>query len=266
MAPAPPVPPVRGQTRFILSPSGYPDSGKLLSGQPVILQNERQELFPQQQQQQQNVSTFYPTEPPRLNHHKMRSPKHRVLQQREYLSGNLAQAQPQNPGGYFSPRSPQPSTPIHQHSHLHQQRNAPYSIPASSSSTSTSSSSQQQQQDLTADSELRQLLKSSTPASASAVIKPEYSAPVEHIVPGNRFLGAAGNFLASHSLTRTIPPPLSSDLPQSLATSSIRGLGGIDDLSGHRGKQTFRGLTHTQQYQVSSFEGRAPKRFEVQFI
>jgi len=35
-------PPVRGQTRFLLSPSGYPDSGKLMSSQPVILQNERQ--------------------------------------------------------------------------------------------------------------------------------------------------------------------------------------------------------------------------------
>jgi hypothetical protein len=32
--------------------------------------------------------------------------------------------------------------------------------------------------------------------------------------------------------------------------SSIRGLGGLDDLSGHRNRQTFRGLTHTQQYQV----------------
>ena len=34
----------------------------------------------------------------------MRSPKHRVLQQREYLAGNVASAQPQNPGNYFSPR------------------------------------------------------------------------------------------------------------------------------------------------------------------
>jgi hypothetical protein len=65
----------------------------------------------------------------------------------------------------------------------------------------------------------------------------------------NRFTAFSSS--ASHALASSIPPPLSSDLPQSLATSSLNGLNGQDDLGGlNRPRQNFRGLTHTPQYQV----------------
>lgn len=143
----------------------------------------------------------------------------------------------------IGPRSPPPSNPVH-HQHLHQQRTAPYALPPAPSH-------HQQAQDLTPTNELLQLLKSSTPAavtaassSSAAPAKPEYSA-TDLTVPRNRFMAAAGIYPSSHLLASSIPPPLSSDLPQSLATSSIR-----DDLGGQRLRQNFRGLTHTQQYQV----------------
>lgn len=244
-------PPVRGQTRYLLSPPGYPDP-KVMSAQPVVLSVERQinptDLFPTQQQQQQQptMPSFYQhSDTSALNHHKMRSPKHRVLQQREYMSAHAAvttaSANPvagnyANPGGHS----------VH-HPHLHQQRTAPYTIPSVSAGIPAS----QGQQDLNPTSELRQLLKSATPASAATVaiptstaVKPEFSVATDLSVNTNRY--GAFSSPASHALTSSIPPPLSSDLPQSLATSGL-----TDDLGGlQRPRQNFRGLTHTTQYQV----------------
>ncbi len=247
-------PPVRGQTRYHLSPPGYPDP-KVMAAQPVILPNERQinpaDLFPNQQQQQQQqqptMPSFYQHSDPTssLNHHKMRSPKHRVLQQREYLSTHpVVTTAPANPvgGNYANPGG----LSVH-HPHLHQQRTAPYTIPSASAGMSAS----QVQQDLNPTSELRQLLKSATPASAvtvvaqtSTAVKPEFSVATDLSVATNRY--GAFSSPASHALTSSIPPPLSSDLPQSLATSGL-----TDDLGGlQRPRQNFRGLTHTTQYQV----------------
>ena len=246
-------PPDRGQTRYLLSPPGYPDP-KGMTAQPVVLSVERQinqaDLFPTQQQQQQQQSvmpSFYQHSDPSsaLNHHKMRSPKHRVLQQREYLSAHPAvTSAPSNPvaGNYANPGGHS----VH-HPHLHQQRSAPYTIPSVSAGIPAS----QSQQDLNPTSELRQLLKSATPASSATIVaptstavKPEFSVATDLSVATNRY--GAFSSPASHALTSSIPPPLSSDLPQSLATSGL-----TDDLGGlQRPRQNFRGLTHTTQYQV----------------
>jgi hypothetical protein len=111
-------------------------------------------------------------------------------------------------------------------------------------------------QDLNPTSELRQLLKSATPASATTTVasaaatsvKPEFSTATDLSTSSNRY----GLFSSpsSHTLTSSIPPPLSSDLPQSLATSSLDDLNDLDELGNPRQRHNFRGLTHTSQYQV----------------